>query len=99
MLSPVLFLHIFSISGQNVGVYVYLLKRILISYNFIMIILFKKHSILYVVIGYSVLVKSSQVWEHVPRRHFAALTFLLHSLGLFRATARVCARPVDHSFI
>ena len=44
-------------------------------------------------------VRSGQVWEHVPRRHFAALTFLLHSLGLFRATARACARPTDHSFI
>ena len=29
----------------------------------------------------------------------AALTFLLHSLGLFRATARACAGPIDHSFI
>ena len=36
--------------------------------------------------------RSGQVWEHVPRRHFAALTFLLHSLGLFRATARAYIR-------
>ena len=39
-------------------------------------------------------VKSGQVWKHVPRRQFAALTFLLHSFGLFQAIARACAGPI-----
>ena len=43
---------------------------------------------------YCMLYKSGQVWEH-----FAAPTFLLHSLCLFRAIARSCAGPIDHSFI
>ena len=42
---------------------------------------------------------SGQVRSGMPRRHFAALTFLLHSFGLFWEIARACGGPIDHFFI